>query len=40
MSNSKIESQQNTGLENSTYNILMAAGKEANSLYSTVDTYI
>ena len=29
-----------TRLENSTYNILMALGKEANFLYSTIDTYI
>jgi hypothetical protein len=31
---------QSTGLENSTYNILRALGKEADFLYSTVDTYI
>jgi hypothetical protein len=31
---------ENTKLENSTYNILMAMGKEANFLYSTIDTYI
>lgn len=29
-----------TKLENSTYNILMALGKESSFLYSTVDTYI
>ncbi len=29
-----------TKLENSTYNILMALGKEAQFLYSTIDTYI
>ena len=29
-----------TKLENSTYNILSALGKEAQFLYSTVDTYI
>ena len=29
-----------TRLENSTYNILMALGKEAKFLYSTIDTYI
>jgi hypothetical protein len=29
-----------TRLENSTYNILMALGKEAQFLYSTIDTYI
>jgi rubrerythrin len=28
-----------TGLANSTYNILIALGKEAKFLYSTVDTY-
>jgi hypothetical protein len=28
-----------TGLENSTYNILIALGKEAKFLYSTIDTY-
>jgi hypothetical protein len=27
-------------LENSTYNILMALGNEADFLYSTVDTYL
>ncbi len=31
---------ENTRLENSTYNILMALGKEADFLYSTIDTYI
>jgi rubrerythrin len=29
-----------TKLENSTYNILMALGKEAKFLYSTIDTFI
>jgi hypothetical protein len=29
-----------TKLENSTYNILMALGKEAKFLYSVIDTYI
>jgi vacuolar-type H+-ATPase subunit H len=29
-----------TRLDNSTYNILIALGKEADFLYSTVDTYI
>jgi rubrerythrin len=28
-----------TGLENSTFNILIALGKEAQFLYSTIDTY-
>jgi hypothetical protein len=31
---------QTTRLENSTYNILIALGREADFLYSTVDTYI
>jgi vacuolar-type H+-ATPase subunit H len=31
---------ESTRLENSTYNILMALGKEADFLYSTADTYI
>jgi rubrerythrin len=30
---------QTTGLENSTFNILIALGKEAQFLYSTIDTY-
>ena len=34
------EKNDNTRLENSTYNILMALGKEADFLYSTIDTYI
>jgi hypothetical protein len=34
------QKDENTKLENSTYNILMAMGKEANFLYSTIDTYI
>ena len=29
-----------TRLENSTYNILIALGKEADYLYSTADTYV
>jgi hypothetical protein len=29
-----------TKLENSTYNILIALGKEARFLYSAIDTYI
>ncbi|HZC20407.1 MAG TPA: hypothetical protein VE223_02070 [Nitrososphaeraceae archaeon] len=28
-----------TGLDNSTFNILIALGKEAQFLYSTIDTY-
>jgi hypothetical protein len=31
---------QSTRLDNSTYNILIALGKEADFLYSTVDTYL
>lgn len=31
---------QTTRLDNSTYNILIALGKEADFLYSTLDTYI
>jgi hypothetical protein len=31
---------ESTKLENSTYNILVASGKEADFLYSTVDKYI
>ena len=31
---------ENTKLENSTYNILSALGKESDFLYSTVDKYI
>ncbi|MBV9175524.1 MAG: hypothetical protein JO327_03480 [Nitrososphaeraceae archaeon] len=30
---------QTTGLDNSTFNILIALGKEAQFLYSTIDTY-
>jgi hypothetical protein len=37
MSSTKDET---TRLENSTYNILIALGKEARFLYSTIDTYI
>ncbi|HEX9319898.1 MAG TPA: hypothetical protein VF884_13280, partial [Nitrososphaeraceae archaeon] len=31
---------ENTRLDNSTYNILAALGREADFLHSTVDTYI
>jgi rubrerythrin len=31
---------QTTKLENSTFNILIALGKEAQFLYSTIDTYL
>jgi hypothetical protein len=37
MSSTKDET---TRLENSTYNILIALGKEAKFLYSAIDTYI
>jgi hypothetical protein len=37
MSSTKDET---TKLENSTYNILIALGKEAKFLYSAIDTYI
>jgi hypothetical protein len=37
MSSTKDET---TKLENSTYNILIALGKEARFLYSAIDTYI
>ena len=32
--------EETTRLENSTYNILIALGKEAQFLYSTIDTFI
>ena len=34
------EKDKDTKLENSTYNILMALRKEADFLYSTIDTYL
>jgi hypothetical protein len=34
------EKSETTRLENSTYNILRALGKDADFLYDTVDTYI
>ena len=42
MSTSQSQSinKENTKLDNSTYNILIALGKDADFLYSTVDTYI
>ena len=40
MSSSTSNKHANTGLDNSTYNILMAADKEANFLFSTVNIYI
>lgn len=39
-SSSSSTKDETTKLENSTYNILMALGKEAKFLYSTIDTYI
>ncbi|MDP8907173.1 MAG: hypothetical protein M3M88_06605 [Thermoproteota archaeon] len=36
----QTKKDENTRLENSTYNILMALGKEADFLYSTIDKYI
>ena len=37
-----MESQknENTRLDNSTYNVMVALGKEADFLHSTIDTYI
>jgi hypothetical protein len=40
MSSSTSNKHANTGLDKSTYNILMAAGKEANFLFSNIDIYI
>ena len=40
MSSQGSTKDETTRLENSTYNILMALGKEAQFLYSTIDTYI
>ncbi len=37
---SQSHKHENTRLDNSTYNVLSAAGKEADFLYSTVDQYI
>jgi rubrerythrin len=39
-SSNQSKKDETTKLENSTYNILMALGKEADFLYSTIDTYI
>ena len=36
----QTKKDENTLLENSTYNILMALGKEADFLYSAIDKYI
>jgi rubrerythrin len=40
MAKSTTTKDQTTKLENSTFNILIALGKEAQFLYSTIDTYI
>lgn len=40
MSTQGTTKDETTKLENSTYNILIALGKEAQFLYSTIDTYI
>ncbi|HJU35110.1 MAG TPA: hypothetical protein VJ695_08320 [Nitrososphaera sp.] len=40
MSSQGTTKDETTKLENSTYNILMALGKEAQFLYSTIDTYM
>jgi hypothetical protein len=37
---SSATKDETTKLENSTYNILIALGKEAHFLYSAIDTYI
>lgn len=39
-SSNQSNKDETTKLENSTYNILMALGKEADFLYSTIDTII
>lgn len=39
MTDSATTKHETTGLENSTFNILIALGKEAQFLYSTIDTY-
>jgi hypothetical protein len=40
MSSQGSTKDETTKLENSTYNILIALGKEARFLYSAIDTYI
>lgn len=35
---SQSNNKENTKLDNSTYNILIALGKDADFLYSTIDT--
>lgn len=39
MTDSTTTKHETTGLENSTFKILIALGKEAQFLYSTIDTY-
>ena len=39
MTDSTTTKHETTGLENSTFNILIALGKEAQFLYFTIDTY-
>ena len=39
MTDSATTKHETTGLENITFNILIALGKEAQFLYSTIDTY-
>ena len=39
MTDSATTKHETTGLENTTFNILIALGKEAQFLYSTIDTY-
>jgi rubrerythrin len=39
MTESSSTKHETTRLENSTFNILIALGKEAHFLYSTIDTY-
>jgi rubrerythrin len=39
MTESSTTKHETTKLENSTFNILIALGKEAQFLYSTIDTY-
>ena len=40
MTDSATTRHETTGLENITFDILIALGKEAQFLYSTIDTYI
>jgi rubrerythrin len=39
MTDSTTTKHETTGLEDTTFNILIALGKEAQFLYSTIDTY-